>query len=113
MAIKTVSSDTAIALRRAGFKQDTYRHWVVSPVHGLTNTDTSTKFLKMLGYEMWAAPVTDELLEELPPDVRFRKCLKFYWVSIGEWSGSHESLPEALAAMWLYLNKEGLLCAKE
>lgn len=123
--IKTVSLKTAEALKESGWKKETYFadylqkaetvNWMKEHVRGLRRDD----FIYL--------PTTDELLEELPCDINGLGLLVckidagndgIYYVSyencITRFSLTtnvlkNESLPEALAAMWLYLVKEGLI----
>lgn len=134
--IKTVRLETAKALKEAGFKQDDssfyFVNWGKVQVWQCRHKEYIDKYWDEVvdkGYTTLAAPTTDELLEELPQyldsknagnltleSVDFGKQWSLFYPikdEFGEDSWLHEeresSLPEALAAMWLFLKKEGLL----
>lgn len=88
--IQTVSLKTAKELKEAGFKQKTIYFWMVNPRPISERTKSEMEaFLTIEGEsrnfkdERCSAPTTDEILMELPV--------------------------EALAQMWLWLKKGGLL----
>ena len=110
--IKTVSLETAKLLMDAGFPQNTCQMRNML----LLQSD--------IQYYQCALPTTDELLEELP----YRIVGEHYILELVIFKNSgdytigykgkpdtsnawveNESLPEALANMWLRLKKEGLL----
>lgn len=124
--INTVSLETAQLLKEAGFKQETYFHWDKSQAHPPT-------FLLETGYKGisdYAAPTTDELLEELPTQI-VNKDGMAQWLKItpigGDWMVVYDPvdegitknfiwcgqtkrlLCEALATMYIWLKKQGLL----
>lgn len=128
--IRTTSLETSEKLKEAGFRQDTYfRHYehpesdsfLVEP-HGFIGDG--------LVVELCAAPTTDELLEELPRDIRDakNKCqtpLRIYCGPGKDYSVEyhltfnapvaqfrHDDLCEALAQCWLWLKQNNLLEAK-
>lgn len=133
--IPTVSLTTARALKEAGYDKETLFNW-----QNAESTDdygyhkdlwclTKTDEIWNEKYQRISAPCSDEILEELPEHIPsghrlvVLKIEKEYCVAyqaLIPMSGLYthveycnESLPEALAAMWLYLKKEGLLNDKE
>lgn len=133
MSIKTTTLETSKLIREAGFRQDTEFYYLPdSPVYRPNTVwfKEQLDFKAMKNREIYAAPTTDELLEELPEIITLKgkgfgssvetKCVLVMGKVNGEWRISYrnqiahvnredESLPEALAAMWLWLKKEGLL----
>lgn len=146
LMIKTVSLETAKALKEAGFRQDTLFYFVKAKydkefhlsmfktqeafeenyiVYDGIGISSHSSVEIELAIESYPAPTTDELLEELPDFLDGSALL--YWKKL--WQGktcyfaeistlnarkeskffSGDSLPEALAKMWLHLKKEGLL----
>lgn len=128
--IKTVSLETAKLLKEAGFKQDTY--WYHYEHKRLKEEDYKECKCEGLNHddvyypeESWnkiAAPSTDELLEELPWHTQIYKgtdgnlgqyiCHLDARSVIGQKETKwfyHKDLCEALAQMYLFLKKEGLL----
>ena len=124
-------------LKEAGFLQDTHFKWNVWDKNDelyIGEVDASWTQEEWENYtedynppksEFFAAPTTDELLNELPHEVY---CVKdyttvttdpdspqvFYYrvnYGLGKKPVYFESrwLPNALAKMWLYLKKEGLI----
>lgn len=134
MAVKTVSLETAKALKDAGFRQDTYFYWNHVMVNNRGKLEWQLDYRKIGDRNNIPAPTTDKLLEELPCqfkyggawfDLQITKWPKEYKVQYVEFYFNDdnlleisdslcefkvESLPEALAQMWLWLKKEGLLC---
>lgn len=102
----------------------TLKPYAMSFLHGDKPWDKESLYSK---HYLASAPSTDELLEELPDMVNFKnfngmliiqKRLKYFDVYYRRFSGNgyfpknirgYESLPEALAQMWLYLKKEGFI----
>jgi len=126
--IKTVSLKTAKLLKEAGFPQETalfYRVDEFGNVFERNANEDPLKMQKVLGTNIYyAKPTIDELLEELPESLIqdgylammkiIRTPSKEYFVtyqSSREDRGTveNESLPEALAQMWLWLKKEKLI----
>lgn len=122
--IKTVTLETAKALKEAGFPQITDLFW--------TEMDGSMHITEMRGiiHDDYAAPTSEEILEELASGIRIKA--HHLYLQMGKMTDNlftvsyrsmtdiemdiqkdAESLPEALAAMWLYLKKEGLLKGKK
>lgn len=107
--IRTVSLETAKKLKDEGFIQGTDLFW--------TEVDGSFQITPMRGiiHDDYAAPTTDELLEELPWEINMNELtiekgrlgflIKYGEISIYE----QKELCECLAQMWLFLKKEGLL----
>lgn len=129
--IRTVSLETAKLLKENGFRQDAFFHYYFCPegVPETQSTEYEWKISAVCGVDSLddeiAAPTSDELLEELPD---FLNCeALMYWKKM--WRGemcyfaeislinrkkesktfSGKSMPEAMAQMWLYLKREGLL----
>jgi hypothetical protein len=116
MSVKTVSLETAKLLKEAGFKKDCH--------FGFIDDEYECNPSPM----EWPiyAPTSDELLEELPYNINLKGWNKYFSISktdvqyyvsyMGGGSDnlceSNKSLPEALAQMWLYLRKEGLIEVK-
>lgn len=100
--ISIVSLETALKLKKAGWTKETHLFHFKSP---LTRIEDKIN-----------APNTDELLEELPETLIIWKSLGAYDVGYRK-SLTHEDsmhsrnseLIEALASMWLYLKKEGII----
>lgn len=123
--IKTVSLETAKLLKENGFRQDThffwanphnkYSLWTKTDVYSWGYEHTIQDWIDESNPVLYAAPTTDELLEKLPPDLMIREAFNLRYevghvnINDGKLFG-HEYLPEALAQMWLYHKKEGLLC---
>jgi hypothetical protein len=141
--IKTVSLETAKALKEAGFNKNTAFYW--KPVRGASRTLPLPIFRwELENYtncdaEDYAAPTTDELLEALPKvrslktdnvegdggcldynlQIKFRREGDYIYVGYVSGSGirsggeqENKSLVEALAQMWLWLRKEGLITVR-
>lgn len=134
--IKTVSLEIAKALKDAGFRQDTAFHWYGG---GAYRTELCYGMLKVGGIAMeildkdmfnYAAPTTDELLDELPKEVNRESMCYHLRIAFGNDYGNNvfylgyeedeeyyldcpltenKSLSEALAQMYLWLKKEGLI----
>ncbi len=131
MAIKTVSLKTARLLKEAGFRQDSEYAWMW--LEDETTDDLEDKHILLHLYEIehmaldrvfYSAPTTDEILAELPKKILtynlrigcgesynpfYVKFVDDEDVYIGHPMIENESLPEVLAAMYLWLKKEGLL----
>lgn len=116
MIIKTVASaETSKLLKEDGFRQTTMFSWV--------SIYKEKPFELLMGYnidehEWYCAPTTDELLLALPEigivivkykNVRGVRYSVGYTATIDNHHIHHESLPEALAQMWLWLKKEELI----
>ena len=137
MAIKTTSLETSKALKEAGFRQDSVWYWIQYEDHTAAlqidgHCQGQECYIpadwKLTGYAI-AALTTDELLEELPFVIVKENTPKHdvnCWLQIEKTDDkeyivhySHsqsdlhevarESLPEALAQMWLWLRKENLV----
>lgn len=131
--IKTVSLDMAKLLKENGFRQDTSLIWA-KPFdinNNFTGDELEVETNDWLRYQgmqhaiFCAAPTTDELLEELPEEIEtiakgsltINKLNNKYEVLYDDGLErlvclmicTNESLSEALASMWLYLKREGLL----
>lgn len=117
--IKIVSLETAKLLKESGFRQDTLFSW--------SRTHVENPYILGVGVlQPWetldkehciSSPNTDELLEELPIGITIEKysskgeirfCVREVETRVNH-SSHNESLPEALASMWLWLKSEGLL----
>lgn len=137
--ISTVSLETARALKEAGFPQKTLFLWA-SWSTGTCDMDNVVEFREFLEWrkkrehgvkdQVWdayAAPTTDELLAVLPSqllnhtlhigkyDTEYEVWYEKYGIRIDQkiiMNHYRESLPEALAQMYLWLKKEGLLNGK-
>lgn len=148
--IQTTTLKTSQLLKEAGFKQDTGLYWFAfgNGIHEwqLTNNILSKENIKgWRAFEksnketiMYAAPITDELLSELPAGTmskskvvcqfeinmfgkprKYRvqyRCLhkdtyndRCTYLDLPLDAICNESLPEALASMWLHLKKENLI----
>lgn len=126
--IKITSLETSKLLKGAAFRQDTYWQWSCN-IKCENNVLNAGRFIHE-NFINIAAPTTDELLEELPIRIKFFdgdigaslsitlhddgiKYFVYYAKNISHVAICHselsESLPEALAQMWLWLKKEGLL----
>lgn len=132
--IRTTSLETSKALKENGFRQDAYFNWLemITEQGGvlrlIPQESLSNKYSDISNY--YAAPTSDELLEELPESVtehgvRYSMEIvrhklfdeKKFFISYEDNDGcmlrqecsDNESLPEALAACWLFLKKEGLI----
>ncbi len=125
MPTKTVSLETAKALKENGFKQDSYFFWARRAYiingghykHAIFISDEHGNIDKI------SAPTTDELLEELPTahehlgNLMFKKVIRKkivkYKCCYGNQDSSphfeNESLSEVLSQMWLHLKKEGII----
>lgn len=127
--IKTVSLETALALAEAGFLEDgIHFFWGrrKNPFGGHYKHDLFSSTEPGL-IECVAAPTSDEILEELPYRIAALKPQQYILeLVIHKHSGdftvgyrgepftrnkwiTSESLPEALASMWLWLHKEKLV----
>lgn len=130
--IKIVTLETAIQLKDAGFKQDTNKLWH----HIRQGTDKDFKLVDIHDedYEYHkdfyiASPTSDEILEELPKSIKLKGdeydlMIKIYAIDVSVWYEGYfcqntyvlkdniindNSLPEALAQMYLWLKAEGLI----
>lgn len=121
--MNTVSLQLAQELRKAGFPQETEFWWKVWPISGAAHIEFGGKeYWKETGWDIWAAPTAEEILERLPIQLKTKEFLsiqKFntYWVGYGVGTKIYkhfdsESLAEAAGKMYLYLSKEGLLPKK-
>jgi len=67
-------------------------------------------------WNAYPAPIATELLEELPEGLIINKCQDIYRIrQLLPGFVHHDEdkfLPNALARIWLYLEKKGLLCPK-
>ena len=128
--IQTVSLETAKLLKEEGFPQETalfYRVDEFGNVFERNANEDPLKMQKVLGTNIYyAKPTTDELLEELPREIRHKEAreiqpLRIYFgrkdlsveyhlaFTLALHICQHKELPEALAQMWLWLKKENLL----
>lgn len=131
--IKTVSLETSKALKEAGFRQDTSYFWYTGyeprgPIY--FKTDLHLMNIKYIHHSNgFASPTSDEILEELPSSIIWNSTEPYglriekdsdKYVTVWYYRENHcgessldkfgsESLPEALAQMYLWLSKEGLL----
>lgn len=126
----TVSLEMAKKLKEAGFGQDTEYKWLdyagkgphLNPFTKIGHTDNFEKLYEVI----CAAPTTDELLAELPETIHGAPVYQLAIEPINKifWCGyqNHRSdgveykreavantLPEALAKMWLWLKSQNLL----
>lgn len=126
--IKTTTIETSKLLKEAGFRQDTEYQYkrsrnAESMEYFLDNVKLDKKYSDKFNMDILPSPTTDELLEELPCEGgKYQD-----WLNISKLDGGrgfscvygypeysseefvNKSLPEALAAMWLWLKKEGLI----
>ncbi len=137
--IKTTSLKTAKLLKEAGFTTNdghTEMYWVNTCTKGWCLCPVNEEILATDGWlaeephNCFSAPTTDELLEELPKQIvnkdGMAQWLKIKpigndWMVVYDpvdegctdnfiWCGETKTLLcEALAKMWLWLKKEGLL----
>lgn len=122
--IKTVSLETAKALKEAGLRQDDssfyFVNWGKVQAWQCRHKEYIDKFWDEVvdkGYATIAAPTTDELLEELPKHMRLGITIGSKEYAVWDDSASQftkgvyvgNNLAEAVAKMWLYLKKEGLI----
>lgn len=129
--IKTVSLETAKTLNRAGFVKDNvaFAYCMVvmntsdegSMVLLPTSPELEVKGIPELATtHYYDAPNTDELLEELPDEydngsIAMTKNSVYYEIyepyepAYVKHCFEGESLPEAIAKMWLYLTEQGLI----
>lgn len=126
--ISTTTLETSKLLRDAGFKQFGIGFAWAKVYRATGWIDEIVKNNFQADIEFIAAPTSDELLEELPASIERDKCTCTITITKwnrenqwriaycgGEWededkvSFQADTLPEALAAMWLWLKKEGLL----
>jgi len=130
--IQTTRLETSKLLKEAGFKQENASYFFIDGTPAHISEISCYNDLIIDGYDVQARFTTDELLAELPRVVMFDG--EEHWLSIrrinkfrvfyyyyqhddicylrmleGLSHIEHESLPEALARMWLWLKKEGLL----
>lgn len=130
--MKTVSLETAKLLKESGFNKETEYRWV-NFKSKKTIMEAKIDIWKVVSEDwdadrlFYAAPIADELLEELPCELKnkdavlvIQKLLNSHYSvcyeepqpyepSIFHHGISRNSLPEAIAEMWLFLKKEGLL----
>jgi len=124
--IKTVSLETAKALRNAGFKKECdftweFRHPIKADDGDGWELFHRSRFLNLANRYGVFSPTTDELLEELPKELKGNDLAIRFNGTIG-WEIGYEnkyfqyeeyvnsqSLCEAVAQMYLFLAKEGLL----
>lgn len=131
--IKTVSLETAKLLKENGFRQDTH-FWHSERKYKRPDEENKVISSSYIGHgvhaksrNIYAAPCTDELLEELPCDidglgliickidsgndgiyyVSYENCITHAYLTTTTFK--NEYLPESLASMWLWLKKEGLI----
>ena len=127
MPLKPVSLQTAKMLKESGFRQDSPFNWVEYSSEFMPKVCFAEYGIDNIRHiKICSAPTTDELLEEIPYALRYDDA--DYWFQIqklkhesydvrySDWQHmkvkkmfQDESLPEALAQMWLYLKKENLL----
>lgn len=125
--IKKVTLETAIQLKNAGFIQDSISKFYVNrkDQRGRDNWNIEDlyTFPRDKVKEYYAAPTSDEILEELPETIHI-KGVETWWLTIEKCNGvyvcfydgyedksyqENESLPEAPAKMYLWLKAEGLI----
>lgn len=123
MSVKTVSLETAKLLKESGFPQFTHMCFALENKGGQNWEYELMPNHFQAELEFIGAPITDELLNELPTaherlgNLMFKKVIRKkvvkYQCTYGNQDESpsfeDESLPEVLAKMWLYLKKENLL----
>lgn len=118
--IHTVSLPTARKLRENGFRQDTeLSHVLAWGKYQIAKTEKQVE-----GYDIFfAAPTSDEILEELPATIIgkvdsipgehgliIEKFNSQFDVSYGDFcQREHKELCEALADTWLFLKQQNLL----
>lgn len=119
MTPKTVSLKTAQELKAAGFPQNTTHYSFRPDGEAFILQDPSKRREHYI-----AAPSSDEILEELPEEIKdnddwltIQKANGLYCVMYTQYGQpkpyfENASLVEALSAMWLYLKQQGLLEAK-
>jgi len=125
--IKTVTLQTAKLLKESGFKQNShFCHYLNKHEDTAINTTADCLFYPVEFWDIFSAPTSDELLEEIPYGLRCTDC--DYWLNIQKsrfdtydvryTDAFHnnvkiieqgENLPEAIARMWLCLKKEKLI----
>ena len=116
-----VSLGIARQLKEAGWKQPAEFLWFDSKFKDkpnevfLSNSNLRCRndFVDWVAYY---APIATELLEELPEGLIINKCQDIYRIrQLLPGFVHHDEdkfLPNALARIWLYLEKKGLLCPK-
>lgn len=131
--IKTVTLETAKALKEAGFRQETDFYWSqlhYSRPNELPKIVHESDCRHKEQRDLFSAPSSDEILELLPHTVTKPGYSQLYLLTLWKenaneyhvaysplWELSHfeaqtfsgDNPAEILAAMWLYLKKEGLL----
>ena len=96
-----VSLEIAKQLKESGWKKETE--------FCLEVDDEEVRIVKYGSYicsrKYYLAPLSDEILEELPENTEIKKVKKGYYIYINSNSIVDKSLPNALAEMWIFLKK--------
>ena len=119
-----VSLELAKELKENGFKQDCLFEYQMAKggIFNVTNLMMSGQNIQGIIVDRFSAPTVSELGEELPDEINslFLKIIKMdkerwevYYQDYAKENiivcGSAKSFANAMAKMWLYLKKEGLL----
>lgn len=113
--MKTVNLDLSKQLKEAGYPQKSFFSW---SWYGNRNYPDWEVIPKWGNESEYAAPLADEILEQLPCATQqewfviSKNPSKEEWVI--DWNTKNEmfkgdTLADAAAKMWLYLKKEGLI----
>ena len=119
-----VSLEIAKKLKEAGWKKETEFWWHETMKVELVDKVWYKGVKEDVGGRFFPAPITDEILEELPYEIKIQD--RFYWLCIEKEPDHYivfykdenkdisefredKSLPNALAKMWLYLKSNNLL----
>lgn len=107
MAVKTTSLETSKMLKEARFRQDTEYHF-----YRMSSNEKpfiGSRDITWQNYIIFAAPTTDELLEELPTNLILQYFDDNYTgMAMGDYTDLFRD-PNKLADCWLWLKKEGLI----
>lgn len=128
--MKTVSLETAKQLKEVGFPQETEFYWRVPDDEEKSTVESREKMKKFYYiFPTYASPTADEILEELPQTIKYNGKTYHLFISMGldrqyfvvyaneldyEYNAPfpikmRHSLAEAVAEIYLYLKKEGLI----
>lgn len=105
MPLKTTTLPTSRLMKEAGFRQDTIYCYAFDDGYKIGFTRVS-----LFGQEVFAAPTSDEILEEIPENEHIR----LYAIEMELFINKGDILdlfrdPEKLAACWLWLRKERII----
>lgn len=113
-----VSLDMAKRIKEAGYPQDSEKYWVDGCLIGADDFSFKVQYESI--FELYAAPSSGELLQQLPYKIpgsissylRVHKCRDMWIVTYDDipiYDAQYNSLTNACGEMLLWLKKEGYI----